>query len=81
MKFLFYSILFMEVTLHGCEDFSPRLCLLIPHLFLVALFPRLQRIPEDLVRKIEKKDFTWERFYDMTPQEIGELVRVSEAGW
>lgn len=41
---------------------------------------QFRRIPEDLVRKIEKKDFTWERFYDMTPQEIGELVRVSEAG-
>ena len=32
-------------------------------------------IPEDIIKKIEKKDFPWERFYDLQPQEIGELVR------
>ncbi|KAL1529400.1 hypothetical protein AB1Y20_000349 [Prymnesium parvum] len=37
-------------------------------------------IPEDIIKKIEKKDFAWERFYDLQPQEIGELVRFPKMG-
>ena len=37
-------------------------------------------IPEDIIKKIEKKDFPWERFYDLQPQEIGELVRFPKMG-
>ena len=37
-------------------------------------------IPEDIIKKIEKKDFPWERFYDLTPPEIGELVRFPKMG-
>lgn len=42
---------------------------------------RVRQIPEELLKKIEKKsDFTWERFQDLSPQEIGELVRIPNAG-
>ena len=37
-------------------------------------------IPEDIIKKIEKKDFPWERFYDLQPQEIGERVRFPKMG-
>ncbi|KAI9277671.1 Sec63 Brl domain-containing protein [Umbelopsis sp. AD052] len=34
----------------------------------------------DLVKRIEKKEFPWERYYDLNPQEIGELVGQPKAG-
>jgi len=37
-------------------------------------------IPEDIIKKIERKDFPWERFYDLQPQEIGELIRFPKMG-
>ena len=37
-------------------------------------------VPEDIIKKIERKDFPWERFYDLQPQEIGELVRFPKMG-
>jgi pre-mRNA-splicing helicase BRR2 len=37
-------------------------------------------IPEDIVKKIEKKDFPWERFYDLPPEGIGELIAFPKMG-
>lgn len=38
-------------------------------------------INEEILRKIEKKEqFTWEHFYNMTPQEIGEVVKFAKMG-
>mmetsp|Transcript_41123 Transcript_41123/g.47339 ORF Transcript_41123/g.47339 Transcript_41123/m.47339 type:complete len:359 (-) Transcript_41123:2083-3159(-) len=38
-------------------------------------------IHEEILRKIEKKEqFTWEHFYNMTPQEIGEVIKVGKIG-
>lgn len=37
-------------------------------------------IPNDILAKIEKKDLAWERYYDLSSQEIGELVRFSKMG-
>ena len=54
-----------------------------------ALFARWQsmsplrqfkKLPDDVIRRIEKKDFPWERFYDLTHTEIGELVRMPKMG-
>ena len=33
---------------------------------------QFKKIPEEVVKKIEKKSFQWERFYDLNPHEIGE---------
>jgi len=41
---------------------------------------QFKKIPEEVVRKIEKKNFPWERFYDLNPHEIGELVRMPKSG-
>lgn len=36
-------------------------------------------IPEEIFHKIEKKEqLTWDRFYDLTPTQISELVRVNK---
>jgi pre-mRNA-splicing helicase BRR2 len=37
-------------------------------------------IPEGILKKIEKIEFPWERFYDLTAQEIGELIRFPKMG-
>ncbi|KAJ1627390.1 Sec63 Brl domain-containing protein [Pavlovales sp. CCMP2436] len=37
-------------------------------------------LPEEVIRKLEKKDFPWERFYDLQPNEIAELVRLPKMG-
>lgn len=37
-------------------------------------------VPEDILRRIEKKDFAWERYYDLTSTEIGEFIRVPKIG-
>jgi pre-mRNA-splicing helicase BRR2 len=33
-----------------------------------------------VIRKLEKKDFAWDRFYDLQPHEISELVRLPKMG-
>ena len=37
-------------------------------------------IPEGILKKIEKIEFPWDRFYDLTAQEIGELIRFPKMG-
>ncbi|KAF9624234.1 hypothetical protein IFM89_008969 [Coptis chinensis] len=33
-------------------------------------------IPNEVLIKLERKDFAWERYYDMSSDEIGQLVRI-----
>jgi len=37
-------------------------------------------IPSDILRKIERKSIGWERYYDLKPQDIGELIRFPKMG-
>jgi pre-mRNA-splicing helicase BRR2 len=37
-------------------------------------------VPEDIIKKIEKKDFPWERLYDLPPEGIGELIAFPKMG-
>lgn len=37
-------------------------------------------IPNEILMKLEKKDFAWERYYDLSPQELGELIRFPKMG-
>jgi len=37
-------------------------------------------MPEEVIKKIEKKSFPWERLYDLGPNEIGELIRMPKLG-
>ena len=41
---------------------------------------QFKKLPDDVIRRIEKKDFPWERFYDLGHNEIGELVRMPKMG-
>ncbi|GJZ43702.1 U5 small nuclear ribonucleoprotein 200 kDa helicase, partial [Tanacetum coccineum] len=37
-------------------------------------------INNDILMKLEKKDLAWERYYDLSSQELGELVRAPKLG-
>ncbi|KAH9611678.1 hypothetical protein KSS87_017396 [Heliosperma pusillum] len=37
-------------------------------------------IPNDVLMKLEKKDLAWERYYDLSSQELGELVMIPKLG-
>lgn len=37
-------------------------------------------IPGDIIKRIEGKDFAWERFYDLEAHAIGELIRFPRMG-
>lgn len=41
---------------------------------------QFRRIPEEVLRKIEKKNFPFERMYDLNHNEIGELIRMPKMG-
>ncbi|XP_030842191.1 U5 small nuclear ribonucleoprotein 200 kDa helicase isoform X2 [Strongylocentrotus purpuratus] len=41
---------------------------------------QFRKIPEEVVRKIEKKNFPWERFFDLGPNELGEFIRMPKMG-
>lgn len=37
-------------------------------------------IPNEILMKLEKKDLAWERYYDLSSQELGELIRYPKMG-
>lgn len=37
-------------------------------------------IPNEILMKLEKKDMAWDRYYDLSSQEIGELIRYAKMG-
>ena len=37
-------------------------------------------IPVDVLQKIERKDLSWDRYYDLSSQEVGELIRLPKFG-
>ncbi|VFQ99826.1 unnamed protein product [Cuscuta campestris] len=37
-------------------------------------------IPNEILMRLEKKDLAWERYYDLSSQELGELIRYPKMG-
>lgn len=37
-------------------------------------------IPTDIIRKVERKDFAWDLIFELSPTELGELIRTPSAG-
>lgn len=58
------------------------LCKMIDRRMWQSMSPlrQFRKMPEEIVKKIEKKNFPWERLYDLGANEIGELVRVPKLG-
>lgn len=58
------------------------LCKMVDRRMWQSMSPlrQFRKMPEEIVKKIEKKNFPWERLYDLGPNEIGELIRVPKLG-
>nr|NVI75575.1 lethal (3) 72Ab [Cucujiformia] len=75
-----------EIVLHRgwaqLADKSLALCKMIDKRMWQSMSPlrQFRKMPEEIVKKIEKKNFPWERLYDLGPSEIGELIRVPKLG-
>ncbi|BES87457.1 U5 small nuclear ribonucleoprotein 200 kDa [Nesidiocoris tenuis] len=41
---------------------------------------QFKKLPEEVLKKIEKKSIPWERLFDLGPNEIGELIRIPKLG-
>ena len=42
---------------------------------------QFKNIPEEILRRIEKKEqLTWDHYYNMTPQQIGEVIKFPKLG-
>ena len=37
-------------------------------------------LPTELLTRLEKKDLAWERYYDLKPSELGDLIRMPKHG-
>ncbi|XP_046850049.1 U5 small nuclear ribonucleoprotein 200 kDa helicase-like [Xenia sp. Carnegie-2017] len=63
-------------------DKTLNLCKMINKRMWLSMTPLRQftKIPMEVIRKIEKKDFPWERFYDLGTKEIGELIHMPKMG-
>ncbi|XP_075249167.1 U5 small nuclear ribonucleoprotein 200 kDa helicase-like [Convolutriloba macropyga] len=55
---------------------------MVNHKMWLSMCPlrQFKKIPDEVVRKIEKKNFMWERFYDLEAAEIGELLKMPKIG-
>ncbi|XP_074602133.1 U5 small nuclear ribonucleoprotein l(3)72Ab [Brevipalpus obovatus] len=75
-----------EMVLHrGWAQLADKvlsLCKMIDKKMWESMSPlrQFKKIPEDVVKKLEKKNFPWERLYDLGPNEIGELLRMPRYG-
>lgn len=58
------------------------LCKMIGHRMWGAQSPlrQFKGIPFDIIKRIEGKDFPWDRFYDLEAHAIGELIRFPKMG-
>ncbi|XP_014676711.1 PREDICTED: U5 small nuclear ribonucleoprotein 200 kDa helicase-like [Priapulus caudatus] len=75
-----------EIVLHRgwaqLADKALALCKMINKRMWQSMTPlrQFKKIPDEIIKKIEKKNFPFERFYDLGPNEIGELIRVPKMG-
>eukprot|EP00095_Tigriopus_kingsejongensis_P005132 snap_masked-scaffold100_size373717-processed-gene-2.9 protein:Tk05132 transcript:snap_masked-scaffold100_size373717-processed-gene-2.9-mRNA-1 annotation:"u5 small nuclear ribonucleoprotein 200 kda helicase" len=77
--------IFEIVLVHGWAQLADKtlsLCKMIDRRLWQSMSPlrQFKKIPMDIIKKIEKKNFSFERFYDLGPNEIGELIRMPKLG-
>eukprot|EP01135_Chromosphaera_perkinsii_P009183 Nk52_evm18s1671 gene=Nk52_evmTU18s1671 len=58
------------------------ICKMVDKRMWLSMSPlrQFKKMPIEVVKKLEKKDFPWERYFDLTASELGELVRVPKFG-
>lgn len=64
-----------EVALSLCKMIDRRMW------SCMTILRQFRGIPEEILRRIERKEqFTFEHFYNMSAQQIGELVKLPKLG-
>merc|ERR1719376_1629505 len=63
-------------------DKTMNLCKMIDKRMWQSMSPlrQFRKLPEEGIKKIEKKNFPFERLYDLNHNEIGELIRMPKMG-
>ncbi|KAJ3023444.1 DEIH-box ATPase [Thoreauomyces humboldtii] len=58
------------------------LCKMVDKRMWLSMSPLRQvpGFPVDVIKKLERKEFPWDRYYDLNPQELGELAGIPKAG-
>ena len=58
------------------------ICKMVEHRQWLSHSPlrQIQSVPSELVRRVERKDFPFERLFDLNPAELGELIRAPKQG-
>ncbi|KAF8792805.1 U5 small nuclear ribonucleoprotein 200 kDa helicase-like [Argiope bruennichi] len=75
-----------EIVLHRgwaqLTDKALSLCKMIKRRMWQSMSPlrQFKKIPDEVIKKIEKKNFPFERLYDLGPNEIGEFLRMPKLG-
>ena len=73
----------------AAADRALRFCKMLQHRMWASQTPLRQfkgpngtgtALPADVLAKIERKDLPWERYYDLSSQELGELIRFPKLG-
>lgn len=66
----------------GLTERALALCKMVNHRMWGSQNPlrQFKGLPGDILSKLEKRDIPWERYYDMSSQELGELIRAPKHG-
>ena len=57
-------------------------CKMITHRSWLSMTPlrQFKRLPEEVIRKLEKKQVPFERLFDLNAHELGEMIRLPKLG-
>lgn len=66
----------------GLTDKALTLCKEVNHRMWASQTPlrQFKGVNPALLTSLEKKDLAWERYYDLSSQELGELIRQPKSG-
>ncbi|KAI8610960.1 Sec63 Brl domain-containing protein, partial [Chytriomyces sp. MP71] len=58
------------------------LCKMVEKRMWLSMNPlrQFKGVPMDVIAKLERKEISWDRYYDLNPQQLGELVGMPKAG-
>ncbi|KAJ3184262.1 DEIH-box ATPase [Geranomyces variabilis] len=58
------------------------LCKMVDKKMWLSMSPlrQIKGFPADVIKRLERKEFPWDRYYDLNPQELGELAGMPKAG-
>ena len=58
------------------------LCKMVGKRMWLSMNPLRQfnSVPSEIIKRLERKEFPWERYFDLNPQELGELAGLPKTG-